>query len=215
MKIVLAHRETIEWQESAALVRSVFREEFGADIRAEPDCFVAYVNQSGRGEQAVEACAGISFFGQRPLLVEQYLDAPVEDVLTGVYGHTVLRGEILQMGSIASRQVTAGADILRALPLILAGMGRPYAVLTATARLAALMKRLGIVYHMLCEADGSRLGPDELARWGSYYQARPIVAYGKVSEQSEMLAGLMGRYAFDMVSIRSFSQRRRELSDAA
>lgn len=215
MKIVLAHRDTREWKESAALVRGVFHEEFGADIHAEPDCFVAYLSRPDHGAEAVEACAGISFFGPKPLFTEQYLDAPVEEVLTGVYGHTVHRDEVLQVGSIASRQITAGADIIRALPLILAGMGRPYAVLTATARLAALMKRLGIVYRMLCEADGSRLGPGELARWGSYYEARPVVAYGKVSEQSEMLTNLMGRYAFDMVSIRRFSQHRRELTDAA
>jgi len=215
VKIVIAQRGTPVWRESATLVSKVFMTNFGARVVPDPDQFIAYMGQDDDGRDEVEACIGISFVEKGPVFVERYLDAPIQDVLSAAAGQEVRREQVLQLGSVASIRNLAGAEIYRAMPLIQTCLGRSYAVMTMTNRSAALAKRLGLISHPLCEADGTRLGAEELADWGTFYDQRPSVRWGRLSEHSQQLLTGVGRYALDSVDIRLLSENRTELTRVA
>ncbi|QIY76281.2 thermostable hemolysin [Streptomyces sp. RLB1-33] len=147
MRITLSERGTPDWQTAADLARLVFAKQYQASISPDPDGFLAFFETAADGQEEVLACAGLSFPEEESILLERYLDAPVEDVITRAVGAPVKRSQVLQIGSIASVRAAAGAEIIKAIPLIMACLGRPYAVMTMTGRLAALMQRLGCVFH--------------------------------------------------------------------
>ncbi|MFC8128443.1 thermostable hemolysin [Streptomyces sp. NPDC057302] len=215
MKIVIARRGTPVWLESASLVSKVFGTRFGAQVAPNPDQFIAYVGQQDGGPEEVEACIGISFPENGPIFLERYLDGTIEDALCEAAEQEVRRHQIVQLGSVASLKNMAGAEIYRALPLIQACLGRSYAVMTMTNRSAALAKRLGLITHRLCDADGTRLGAEELARWGTFYDQRPAVRWGRLADHSQQLVTGVERYALDSVDIRLLSRNRTELTRAA
>lgn len=197
------------------MVNMVFADTFGADVSPDPDLFIRCIEPDSTGREAVQACAGISYPENGKLFLEQYLDGPVEEILSARVGEFVDRRDILQVSSIASTRTAAGMELVRALPLIFACLGRPYAAMTTTSRLAAAMQRIGIVFHPLCEADGSRLPATELARWGTYYETRPVVGYGHISEQTQLLLRGVGRYVLDSLDLRLVPTQREELAHAA
>ncbi|MEU5837238.1 thermostable hemolysin [Streptomyces diacarni] len=215
MRIVIARRRTPVWRDAAAMVSEVFERRFGARVDPDPDRFIAYLGApEGRPEQ-VEACIGVSLPEDGPVLLERYLDAPIEEVLTAAEGRPVRRRQILHLGSVASTRTLAGAELYRAVPLIQACLGRSYAAMTMTGRSAGLARRLGLVTHRLCEADGDRLGAEELARWGTFYDQRPEVRWGRLADHSEQLVTGVERYALDSVDIRLLTPEVTELTHAA
>ncbi|MFJ3235661.1 thermostable hemolysin [Streptomyces sp. NPDC086787] len=207
MRITLSQRDTPDWQVAADLVQDVFAAQYDARIRPNPDAFLAYFETAEDGSEAALACAGLSFPEQEGILLERYLDRPVEQVIGDELGSPVARGQILQVGNIASVRATAGGEIIKALPLVMACLGRPYAVMTMTGRLAMLMQRLGVVFHPLVDASSDRLTPEEAADWGSYYDTRPVVGWAEAAAQSTLLLAAIGRYCFESVDMRFVGNR--------
>jgi Thermostable hemolysin len=207
MRITLSERGTPDWQVAADLARLVFAKQYQATIAPDPDGFLAFFEDTEDGQEEVLACAGLSFPEGDTIMLERYLDAPVEEVISTAVGTPVKRAQVLQIGSIASTRASAGAEIIKAIPLIMACLGRPYAVMTMTGRLAALMKRLGCIFHPLADAAPDRLTPEELAAWGTYYDTRPVVGYAEAAEQSTLLLAAIGRYCFESVDMRLLSNR--------
>ncbi|MET9958595.1 thermostable hemolysin [Streptomyces sp. NPDC006326] len=208
MRITLSQRGTPDWQVAADMAREVFAKQYQADISPDPDGFLAFFEKNEDGREEVLACAGLSFpEGTDSILLECYLDAPVEEVIAGAVGEDVQRSQVLQIGNIASVRASAGGEIIKSIPLVMACLGRPYAVMTMTGRLAALMERLGCVFHPLADASPDRLAPEEAASWGSYYDTRPMVGYAKAVDQSTLLFAAIGRYCFESVDMRLLSSR--------
>lgn len=215
VKIVLARRGTQDWQESADLVSKVFARSFGAEITPDPEEFIAYVAPGDDGRDAVQACIGVSFPENGPVFLERYLEGSLEETLSRETGQPIERHQIVQLGSVASVQPLAGAEIYRAFPLISTCLGRSYAVMTMTDRSARLAARIGLITHRLCEADGSRLEPEELATWGTFYDQKPAVRWGTLADHTQQLFTGFERYALDSVDIRLLSIKREELNRAA
>ncbi|WP_331742272.1 thermostable hemolysin (plasmid) [Streptomyces sp. NBC_00876] len=208
MRITLSQRGTPDWQIAADLAHEVFAKQYQASVQPDPDAFLAFFEDAGDGTEQALACAGLSFpEGDTPLLLERYLDAPVEDVLAIATGVAVKRSQVMQIGNVASVRASAGGEIIKAIPLIMACLGRPYAVMTMTGRLAALMKRLGCVFHPLVDAAKDRLSAEEADQWGSYYDTRPVVGWAEAAEQSTLLLAAIGRYCFESVDMRFVGNR--------
>ncbi|MFE0510523.1 thermostable hemolysin [Streptomyces sp. NPDC058964] len=207
MRITLSQRDTPDYQVAADLVQDVFAAQYDARIRPNPDAFLAYFETAEDDSESALACAGLSFPEQDGILLERYLDAPVEKIIADELGSPVAREQILQIGNIASVRASAGGEIIKALPLVMACLGRPYAVMTMTGRLAMLMQRLGVVFHPLVDASRDRLTPEEAAQWGSYYDTRPVVGWAEAAAQSTLLLAAIGRYCFESVDMRFVSNR--------
>ncbi|MFF7752776.1 thermostable hemolysin [Streptomyces sp. NPDC007971] len=211
MRIVLSERGSIWWQESADLVRKVYANSFGADITVDPESFLSYLEHNPEtGREEVLACTGLTAAEGGPLFLEKYLDLPIEDLIRAD-GQTVTgRHEIVQLGSVASVRATAGAELFKALTVVLWGLGCRYAVMTSTRRSLALQKRLGIVFNPIAEADPTRLDAGELERWGSFYDQRPLVVYAVIAEQTQSFVNGVGRYQFASIDMQLIPTRRKE-----
>lgn len=213
MRIVLSGRGSVWWEESAELVKKVYENTFGARVEVNPEQFLSYLERNEEtGREEVLACTGLTPAEGGPLFLEKYLDVPVEELIVADGQAVTGRHEIVQLGSVASVRATAGAELFKALTVVLWGVGCRYAVMTSTQRSLALQKRLGIVFNPIGEADPARLGPEELENWGTFYDQRPLVVYAVIAEQTQSFVNGVGRYQFASIDMQLIPRRPKELA---
>ena len=161
--------------EVEAFIRGVYRERYGADPNQFAPMLVSLADESGE----IFAAAGYRPGDRGPLFLEQYLAAPIETYL--VQGPTVIpqRSRLVEVGHLAATRAGAGRRLILLLGPHLAALGFQWVIGTLTQELRQLFLRLGVVPLSLAEADPARLGAD-IARWGSYYDHRPVVLAGRI-----------------------------------
>ena len=135
MRITLAERGSSDWARSADLARLVFTRSFGANVEPDPDFFLSCFEQHEDGTEEALSTTALTLPEHGDLLLERYLDMTLEEAIALDRGldATPRRKEILQIGSIASIRATAGAEIIRAVPLVMLCLGRTYAAMTMTS----------------------------------------------------------------------------------
>ena len=107
--------------------------------------------------------------------LEQYLDAPVESVLSRRFNRTIRRDQITEIGNLAvSNPRNAGVLIAHVIQHSL-DLGIEWGVATAHHSLQNGLVKGGQDIYALQAADPARLSATELASWGSYYQNSPQV----------------------------------------
>jgi len=197
MKIKVAVPDTPEWDCAVALIRKKYSESFAADASPNPDrFFVCFADEAGSSEMRASACVGISFGARRPkLFSEQYLDAPIEQVIAEREERPVSRETLIEVGSLAATGFRAATELVRVLPVLAWCMGTEHVVTTATARVRAICEKTGIYFLPLCLADPARLDEAAQKKWGTYYQEQPITSYISMQELSRtFFADNTGRY---------------------
>lgn len=133
---------------------------------------IGVVDDSGR----VLGAAGLHYGSDpSPFFLECYLGEPVERVLSRRLGRAVERTGLAEIGNVAARQPGDGCWLVGTIGAWLDGAGVEWAVFTATARLRALLARLGFALVELAVADPARV-PGGAAEWGRYYESDPRVA---------------------------------------
>lgn len=157
--------------EVEALVRRVYRERYEADVREFAPAMVGL--HDGGGE--LVAAAGYRPAREGALFLERYLDAPVEQLL----GEPAARERIVEVGHLAAARAGEGRRLITRIGPHLAEQGYDWVVCTLTVELRHLFVRLGIAPVTLGVADPAVLGRDA-ARWGSYYDHRPLVLAGRL-----------------------------------
>lgn len=126
-------------------------------------------------------CAAAGYRSAREtLFVERYLPRPIEQMLAAATGRRIRRREIVEVGQFVSARPGQGRLLMVALGHHLAEAGFDWAVLTATAELRSLLRRMGLTPLQLIDADPARLGADAAA-WGSYYAHAPKVLAGDLA----------------------------------
>ncbi|GGR83076.1 hypothetical protein GCM10010252_22250 [Streptomyces aureoverticillatus] len=178
---VVARRENVLWRASTHLARTVYREEFGADIDPSPDLFAALqhsASEEGAANDApLGAVAGLTFAGSAHLLSEYYLSGSVESILAPRIGQRLQRSEIVEVGPLAARTNGDGARLCSLLQLLTWCNGAKVIVCTVTERLSGLLARLDIDFVPLAAAEESALPRRLQGDWGSYYEASPVTGY--------------------------------------
>ncbi|MBK1715384.1 hypothetical protein CKO43_21755 [Rubrivivax gelatinosus] len=154
-----------------ALVRRVYRERYRAEVREFAPAMVGLHDSAG----ALVAAAGYRPARDGALFLERYLDAPVEALL----GEPVERARIVEVGHLAAARAGEGRRLITRIGPHLAEQGYDWVVCTLTVELRHLFVRLGIAPVTLGVADPDLLGADA-ARWGSYYDHRPLVLAGRL-----------------------------------
>jgi hypothetical protein len=158
-------------------VAGIFRERFGADLHAFAPLLVARRDAAG----TLVAAAGTRAASGGALFLERYLERPVHDLLA------VPRGRIVEVGHLAAARAGEGRKLILQLAPQLAGRGFQWVVGTLTEELRSLFLRLGIAPLVLGVADPALLG-GEAARWGRYYDHRPLVLAGALEPALQVLA---------------------------
>ncbi len=163
-------------------IADVFAETYGAEV-TEFAPFLMAMNCGGN----VSAAAGMRPANVGPLLLEQYLDDPIEQVLSQCYGESLGRHEIFELGNLAALR----PGVCQVFYLIMAGvMARTnlnYVVFAGTKQVAKGLDKLGFRMKSIVAADPARVG-GSAANWGSYYDSDPQVMAIDLSESMEILS---------------------------
>jgi hypothetical protein len=122
---------------------------------------------------AWQAVLGLRFAGSEPLFIEQYLDAPIEQVLAA-RGLSATRQDIAEIGHLFAESRPALMQLFLLIAQGLHQLKMSTLVFTATRDVRVLLKRHGIELLPLSPADPARLG-DKAAAWGRYYDTCPEV----------------------------------------
>ena len=134
----------------------------------------------------IYAVVGFRLAGDEPLFLEQYLDGPIEDVLSEAIGATVTRPEIVEIGNLASNGRGATLFLFVAMARHLMALGANFAVATATEELRGVFRKAGLGALHLATADPDRL-IDHGVSWGDYYRTRPAVLAGSIQASAAPL----------------------------
>jgi hypothetical protein len=195
MKLIVARRPAATWAYCAELVREKYAKNFNAEVNPNPDAFVA--GHSGViAADTVSACAGITFGSDKPFFSERYLDGDIGAEIERMFGLRPDRQRIVEVGPLASRQDGAGKEIIRLTPVLTWCLGMRYILCTATEPLIKLFHLLKIPFSPLQAASRDRLLPAERERWGSYYDARPVVGVIPLNGIASLFSDITGRYSF-------------------
>lgn len=120
--------------------------------------------------------------GNRPLFLEQYLDAPIEEALAGHIGAPVVRSSVIEVGHFSGTFPGAVRAMITLLTEHLHREGFDWVVFTGTVGLRNAFARLGLAPMDLGAADIARLPESQHAAWGTYYRHAPRVLAGNIHE---------------------------------
>ncbi len=166
-------------REVEQFIHDVFAQTYGANVQHFMPELVALRDEEGQ----LVAAFGLRKAGKSPLFLEQYLDAPIETVMSNRFGKTISRDQITEIGNLAvANPRNAGVLIAHVIQHSL-DMGIEWAVATAHHSLQNGLIKGGRDVYALQAADPERVEPVERATWGSYYKHLPqVVAIRGVAE---------------------------------
>lgn len=170
-------------------IRQRFAEHYGARVRHFMPCLLGLHDEDG----TVQGAVGLRSARRRPLFLERYLDAPVEEAVSLRSGRAIPREEIVEVGNLAAFGSASARLLIVALTDLLVAQGFRWVVFTGTPALLNSFQRLALEPLALAPADPARMG-EELADWGSYYASRPQLMAGEILPGHQRLLQL-GIYA--------------------
>jgi hypothetical protein len=160
-------------------IHDVFAQTYGANVQHFMPELVALRDETGD----LVAAFGLRNAGNFPLFLEQYLDAPIQTVMSNRLGKSIHRHQITEIGNLAvSNPRNAGVLIAHVIQHSL-DVGIAWAVATAHHSLQNGLIKGGRDVFALQAADPEHIEPMERASWGSYYKHLPqVVAIRGVAE---------------------------------
>jgi hypothetical protein len=97
---------------------------------------------------------------------------------------------VLEVGNLVATKRGASQVLFLLFAAMLEASGAEWLVCTATPGVQKTIRRLGFDFHVLGDADPSLLAPPANSiDWGSYYESRPQVVAGNLSEAMAVLSG--------------------------
>lgn len=165
--------------EVEAFIYAVFKQAYGANITQFMPNLVALRDSNG----VLMAAFGLRAAAQERLFLEQYIDVPIEQLVSMRLGRSISRDEITCIGNLAvANPRNAGVLIAHIIQHSL-DIGIQWCVATAHHSLQNGLIKGGRDVYALAPADPAKLAPEALADWGSYYRHLPqIVAIRGVAE---------------------------------
>lgn len=165
--------------EVEAFIKAVFKQAYGAEINHFMPQLVALRDSNG----VLMAAFGWKKASAGPLFLEQYLDEPIESLISKTLGKQITREEITKIGNLAvANPRNAGILIAHVIQHSL-DIGIQWCVATAHHSLQNGLIKGGRDVYPLYNADKARLTVEEQAKWGSYYQHMPqVVAIRGIAE---------------------------------
>lgn len=160
-------------------IQRCFRAEYDASVDIYSDNLIALLNHG----QQVQAAVGYQSAADGPLFLEQYLDQPIEQLLSqqSSSSQEIRREQILEVGNLASTSSGWTRQLILSLAPFYYRQGFEWLVITVTPRVLNSFHKLGVGLELipLAAADPNRLEQDPM-RWGRYYQEQPLVMAGHI-----------------------------------
>lgn len=155
-------------------IHDVYAYVYGADVKNYLPTLMGLHDQQHR----YVAALGFRFARDNKLFLEHYLPQPIEAVMAEhmhLSANKIDRAQIVEVGNLAGSHAGATRWLIVALAAYLQGAGFEWAVFTGVPSLRNSFAKLGLRLYPLGEARLDMLPTSELAHWGRYYDARPVV----------------------------------------
>jgi len=175
----LVERDAPCRREVEAFIAAVFKQVYGAEVNQFMPQLVALRDASG----ILMAAFGLRNAAQEKLFLEQYVDEPIEQLMSRQLQRNIRRAEITCIGNLAvANPRNAGVLIAHVIQHSLS-MDLPWGVATAHHSLQNGLIKGGVDLFPMAMANPERLSAEERAKWGSYYKHTPqIVAIRGVAD---------------------------------
>jgi len=169
--VTTSNIDAADRREVEQFIHDVFAQTYGANVQHFMPELVALRDEEGE----LVAAFGLRKAANSPLFLEQYLDTPVETLMSQRFGRNISRSQITEIGNLAvSNPRNAGVLIAHVIQHSL-DIGIEWAVATAHHSLQNGLIKGGRDVYALHAADPARIEPIERASWGSYYKHMPQV----------------------------------------
>lgn len=120
-----------------------------------------------------QAVLGLRSAAQTTLFIEQYLPAPVEQMLA-VEGVKAARSQLIEIGHLYAINRQSLLQLFVLMAYALDQLKFRFLLCAATTQVRSILSRHGIELTELGEAKAEALGEDAVS-WGSYYDTNPKV----------------------------------------
>lgn len=124
------------------------------------------------------AVAGLRTANGEKLFLEQYMDFPIEKIVSSKLSQKSYRNHIAEIGNLASTKQGASRYLFVALTALLVEWDLTWLAFTGTHQVLNVFSRLGLDPLQVCRADPDRL--ESVSHWGTYYDNNPQVMVGDV-----------------------------------
>jgi len=178
--------DNAEWNKATGHIRDTYARAYGAQL----DSFMPQIMRVSNAAGNYRAVMGFRLAGQERLFLENYLDDPIEDVLSRYLGKPVKRSEIIEVGNLAEAEPGDARMALVGGTAYMWSLGCRWLVFTGVSRMRNAFRRLGLDIWELMAADENMLTPEEAAKWGTYYQSHPVVCFGDLKQGHDTLQEL-------------------------
>ena len=164
--------------------------------------------------EEIIAALGFSFASQKKLFLENYLEQPVELVLSKRLGKEVARKSCVEVGNLAASQSGITIALFIILVCAMANNGFEYLVFTAGSSLRKKFHRIGLEIEMLGKAHENLIKNSSRSDWGSYYENDPAVIYCKLQqaltliEQNNIFKWHSQKYVKDINKLNEYISRK-------
>lgn len=152
-----------------------FKTKHGAEIRYYMPYLLSMENSGGE----VISAAGFRPACKENLFLEQYLDEPVETLLSGYFEKNINRNLVIEVGNLASDCPGSSRLMIMAMTCLFEQQGFEWVVMTGTNELVNIFRNLDLQPVPLTPAEANRLN-EEQHSWGSYYTHNPQVMTGNI-----------------------------------
>lgn len=171
----ILQRSAPERAEVEAFISGVFAKAYGANIQHFMPQLVALRDE----HQQLVGAFGLRQAAFEPLFLEQYLDMPIEELLSSrlvnIHPTPVSRNQITEIGNLAVANPRHAAMLVNAIIQYSLSAGIAWCVCTVHHSLQNALVKAGREVIVLHSADKTHLSKEALQDWGSYYQNTPQV----------------------------------------
>lgn len=165
-------------------IRSLIADRYAAVHAAFPPSDYPTYLTVGQPE-APQAVLGFRAADAGALLLERYIDEPIELVLSERFGRSIARHRIAEIGNHASHRPAATIALWREAAAALQGQA-DIAVAVLTQPLRSMFARLDLPIVVIAPARIEAVAA-EASRWGQYYDSDPMLCAGDVALCREKL----------------------------
>jgi hypothetical protein len=157
--------------EVEAFIAEVFYRAYRANIKNFMPRLIALRDENHH----LMAAFGMRWANNAPLFLEQYLDDPIEKVISHRLNQTILREDITEIGNLAVINPRNSGILIAHVIQHSIKAGVQWCVATAHHTLQNGLIKGGTDVFPLHAVNPHRLPANELADWGSYYDHQPQV----------------------------------------
>jgi len=170
--------------ETQAYIQQSFSDAYGAVISEFMPILLCLKDNASE----IRAALGLRSAEHSDLFLENYLDRPVEQTMATAFEQPVNRNGIVEVGNLAVGTRGDARALIIAMTALLYSAQYEWVCFTIGPVLINSFTRLGLPLIDLGAASIDHLPSSERLAWGNYYDQKPRVMAGRLSDAYEFLA---------------------------